>query len=173
MLVPKLSTIMIEGDIAAARAKAEKLGEPPREAWLLECVQEDRNNPLPCTDEDERKWGKRVDVGSEGKPNPTGAPGSSAEPQEPGAPRAPHEDEGDQELLKEILGGSEENGAAPAGSGAKPADAAPSTGEGSKDEGSKDDSLNDQKPKDEAPTDEAPVKENQPVKLNRPKRIRK
>jgi hypothetical protein len=57
MLVPKLSTIAVEGDIAAERAKAAALNEPPRDAWMLECVQEDRNNPLPCSDEDRKKWG--------------------------------------------------------------------------------------------------------------------
>jgi C4-dicarboxylate transporter, DctM subunit len=58
MLVPKISTFAIEGDIAEERAKAAARNEPPRDAWMLECVQEDRNNPLPCSDEDRKKWGK-------------------------------------------------------------------------------------------------------------------
>ncbi|HEX4334844.1 MAG TPA: TRAP transporter large permease subunit, partial [Polyangiaceae bacterium] len=57
MLVPGLSTIAIQGDIAKARADAASRNEPPRDAWMLECVQEDRNNPLPCSDEDRAKWG--------------------------------------------------------------------------------------------------------------------
>jgi hypothetical protein len=60
MWVPRLSTIAIEGDIREARLKAAKNNEPPREVWMMECVQEDRNNPLPCTPEDEAKWGKEV-----------------------------------------------------------------------------------------------------------------
>ena len=36
--------------ILNARAQAEKAGRPPREAWLLECVQADGLDPKPCTD---------------------------------------------------------------------------------------------------------------------------
>ncbi|HEY6560866.1 MAG TPA: TRAP transporter large permease [Polyangiaceae bacterium] len=56
VLFPRLSTAAVEKDIREAKEKAAKFGEPPREAWLLECVQEDRNNPLPCTEEDRKKW---------------------------------------------------------------------------------------------------------------------
>ncbi len=69
MTMPKLSTIAVEGDIAKARAKAEKHGEPPRDAWLMECVQEDRNNPLPCTDEDKAKWGAGKEIGAQPDPD--------------------------------------------------------------------------------------------------------
>jgi hypothetical protein len=55
--VPGISTFAVAGDIARARAKAAAVPEPPRDAWLMECVQEDRNNPLPCTEEDKKKWG--------------------------------------------------------------------------------------------------------------------
>lgn len=65
MLVPKLSTVAIEGDIARERARAARLNEPPRDAWALECVQEDPNNPLPCSDEDRAKWGKKAAVASD------------------------------------------------------------------------------------------------------------
>jgi len=51
-----LSTFTVEREIRDLREKAEKLGEPPRDAWQLMCVQEDRNDPLPCTEEDKRKW---------------------------------------------------------------------------------------------------------------------
>jgi C4-dicarboxylate transporter DctM subunit len=54
--VPKISTFAVAGDIAEARAQADKLGEPPRTAWSIECVQEDRNNPLPCSDEEKKKY---------------------------------------------------------------------------------------------------------------------
>jgi hypothetical protein len=56
MYVPKLSTVVVEKDIAAAKAKAARFNDPPREAWLLECVQDDRNNPLPCTDAEREHW---------------------------------------------------------------------------------------------------------------------
>jgi C4-dicarboxylate transporter, DctM subunit len=54
--VPLLSNVFVRGDIAVARAKAAREGSPPREAWLMECVQEDRSNPLPCTPEDKKKY---------------------------------------------------------------------------------------------------------------------
>jgi hypothetical protein len=57
MLVPGISTLAVRGDIAKARAEAAARNEPPRDAWMLECVQEDRNNPLPCSGEDRAKWG--------------------------------------------------------------------------------------------------------------------
>jgi C4-dicarboxylate transporter DctM subunit len=96
MLVPKLSTIAIEGDIVKARAEAARLGEPPRDAWMLECVQEDRNNPLPCTDEDRRKWGTQKE--QEAAPGGSAAPES--EVQEPA-------DDANDELVKQLMGGGE------------------------------------------------------------------
>jgi tripartite ATP-independent transporter DctM subunit len=50
--VPWFSTVAVTGDVAAARAKAKKDGLPPRDAWMMECVQEDPNNPKPCSPED-------------------------------------------------------------------------------------------------------------------------
>jgi tripartite ATP-independent transporter DctM subunit len=64
MTIPKLSILAVEGDIAKAKAKAAEFNEAPREAWLMECVQEDRNNPLPCTPEDKAKWGDGKDIGA-------------------------------------------------------------------------------------------------------------
>lgn len=93
MTIPKLSTIAVEGDIAAARAKAEKFGEPPREAWLMECVQEDRNNPLPCTDADKEKWGRGKDVVA-----PTEPTVEDDKPKDPGG-----DDEMD-DLLDQMMG---------------------------------------------------------------------
>ncbi|MGH7283768.1 MAG: TRAP transporter large permease subunit, partial [Polyangiaceae bacterium] len=54
--VPFLSDVTIRGDIARARAAAEQNHAPPRESWLMECVQEDTTNPLPCTDADKKRW---------------------------------------------------------------------------------------------------------------------
>jgi hypothetical protein len=75
MMVPWLSTVAVRSDIAHARAEAEKRGEPPRDAWMLECVQLDRNNPLPCSDEDKRRWGKVVGIvpAEETTPDPSQA----------------------------------------------------------------------------------------------------
>jgi len=56
MAVPWLSTRLVQGDIDAARAEAAKLGVPPREAWNLECVQEDPMNPHPCTDAEKAQY---------------------------------------------------------------------------------------------------------------------
>jgi tripartite ATP-independent transporter DctM subunit len=54
--VPSISTLMIRSDIAAARAKAAKLNAPPADAWKLECVQKDFDNPLPCTPEEQKLY---------------------------------------------------------------------------------------------------------------------
>lgn len=57
ILFPKLSTFMIDPTIAEIHAESDRTGLPPRDAWLLECVQEDKNNARPCTDADREKWG--------------------------------------------------------------------------------------------------------------------
>ena len=54
--VPWYSNVAVAGDIAAAHAKAEKEGAPPRDAWMMECVQEDPTNPQPCSAEDRAKY---------------------------------------------------------------------------------------------------------------------
>ena len=54
--MPWYSNVAIAGDVAAARAKAEKDGVPPRDAWMMQCVQEDPTNPQPCTPEDRAKY---------------------------------------------------------------------------------------------------------------------
>ncbi|MSP25371.1 MAG: TRAP transporter large permease subunit [Myxococcales bacterium] len=53
-----LSTFTVKDEIAKIRADSERLGVPPTEAWVLECIQEDRNNVLPCAAADIAKWGK-------------------------------------------------------------------------------------------------------------------
>ena len=50
--IPSISTIAVRSRIAAERDKALARGEAPRESWLLECVQYDPTNPLPCTEAD-------------------------------------------------------------------------------------------------------------------------
>ncbi len=56
MYVPKVSTVLVDKDSAAARAEALAKHEPPREAWRLECVQEDQTQPQPCTDEEKKRY---------------------------------------------------------------------------------------------------------------------
>ncbi len=85
--VPWLSNVTVRGDIAAARAAAGD--SPPREAWLMECVQEDRSNPQPCSAADRAKW-----------PN-----GRAIEPS--GDKPAAASDEDD--LMKELMGDPSEN----------------------------------------------------------------
>ena len=57
ILFPKLSTFTVEDEIVSLRKDAERDGLAPRAAWLLECVQEDKNNPRPCTQADRDIWG--------------------------------------------------------------------------------------------------------------------
>ncbi|HEY4016758.1 MAG TPA: TRAP transporter large permease [Polyangiaceae bacterium] len=50
--VPWISNVAVAGDVALVRAKAHRDGLPPRDAWMMECVQEDPSNPQPCSAED-------------------------------------------------------------------------------------------------------------------------
>ncbi len=65
MTIPWLSTVAVKGDIENARALAAKNDEAPTEAWLMECVQEDRNNPLPCNEAEKKKYSHLFDEDSE------------------------------------------------------------------------------------------------------------
>jgi len=56
--VPKLSNALVLDDIQKWRDQAEKENRVPSEAWFLECVQLDRNNPQPCSEEDKKKYPK-------------------------------------------------------------------------------------------------------------------
>jgi Na+-transporting NADH:ubiquinone oxidoreductase subunit NqrE len=58
--VPSISNMLVLDDIKAWRVRAEKENRTPREAWKLECVQQDPSNPLPCSDEDKKKYPKGV-----------------------------------------------------------------------------------------------------------------
>ncbi len=84
----------------------------PREAWHLECVQEDRNNPLPCSAEDQKIWGK----------DGTGGPGTKpVEKKTEHAFGEPHEGESvDDALMREMMGG----GAGDAGAKGEPGESA-------------------------------------------------
>lgn len=80
--VPKLSSMPVEADIQKWRDQAAKEHRVPSEAWFLECVQLDRNNPQPCSDEDKKKFPK-------GQMPPSTAP---AEVEDAGPPSTGDED---------------------------------------------------------------------------------
>ena len=54
--VPRFSNQLVLEDIQRWRDQAAKEKRVPSEAWFLECVQLDRNNPKPCSDEDRKKY---------------------------------------------------------------------------------------------------------------------
>lgn len=127
--VPAISNVLVAGDLSAARAKAMSLGIVPREAWLLECVQEDRSNPQPCTAEDRQKWphGELPAAVVPAKEAPKAAGGGDAEDdallakmmggaaKPPPAPSAAPADDEDALLLKMMGGAAKDAGrAAPA-----------------------------------------------------------
>jgi C4-dicarboxylate transporter DctM subunit len=142
MYIPKISTVFVDPKIDQARAEAAQTNTAPREAWLLECVQLDRNNPLPCTDEDRALWGedgtKRADTPLEPTPEPEADAGE--------------EEEAGDDLFKKMMGAgadggvtdADEEGAAPegdlfermmnAGKDGGAADAAPSGAPSSEDD---------------------------------------
>lgn len=54
--VPRLSNMLVLGDIQEWRDRAAKEHRTPREAWRLECVQQDPSNPLPCSEADKKNF---------------------------------------------------------------------------------------------------------------------
>lgn len=115
MYIPSLSTVAVQKDIAEAKAKAAKIGEAPRDAWMMECVQEDRNNPLPCTKEDKEKWGAGKEVKGPDQPEPEA---TSPTPEPSAAPSAEPGEDTDDDLLEQMLGGDKKKDE-PAGDAAK------------------------------------------------------
>ncbi len=78
--VPWFSNVVVARDVAAARAKAEKDGMPPRDAWMMQCVQEDPSSPQPCTVADMEKYpGGQL-------PAPAAPPGGAAPGEEDRVP---------------------------------------------------------------------------------------
>ncbi len=94
--VPSISTLTIRSTIQAVRDKAIAENVPPTEAWKLECVQEDPNNPQPCTEEERIKYANPV---------PTTPPTVDTS-----NPPPPTEDGGDDDLLKMMMGGGDGGG---------------------------------------------------------------
>jgi C4-dicarboxylate transporter DctM subunit len=128
MYVPKVSTLAVDGDIEKAYALAEKNKEIPRDAWLLQCVQEDRSNPIPCTDEDRKKFGP------DGTLNPYEPGGGSkdvvVQKDEPGMGDSPDAGapggDSDDDLFKQMMGsGTDAGSGTTTGSGDADAGAAP------------------------------------------------
>lgn len=124
IVVPSLSEFTVQSDINELRARAEKDGVAPRDAWLLECVQEDRNNLKPCSPGDIARWGKdglgvaEVDKPKDDKPKGDVIPASDVG-SDAGADASNAFDE--DALLKEMMGGSDvtDAGTPDAGEGAK------------------------------------------------------
>jgi tripartite ATP-independent transporter DctM subunit len=128
MYVPKLSTVLIDSDIEKAYAEAALKKEAPREAWLMQCVQEDRSNPIPCSAEDKKRFGKDglTSPYQDAAPKPSAAPVETAKPGSPdddlfkammgdtGAKPDDKPKNDDDALLKEMLGDTSK----PAGSAA-------------------------------------------------------
>ena len=120
--VPRISDVLILGDISAARADAAKAKMPPRDAWIMECVQEDRTNPMPCTDEDKKAWpnGQAPESENPAAPAPTAAASAN-----PAAPQAGSGEESDEDLAAAIFGGAKDGGASKpdaGGAGTEPTD---------------------------------------------------
>jgi len=98
MYVPKVATVLVDGDIQKAYVLAEQRKEAPRDAWLMQCVQEDRSNPIPCTAEDKLKFGP------DGTKNPYAEPEREApKPAEPDSSAAPSGSDTD-DLFKQMMG---------------------------------------------------------------------
>ena len=100
MYVPSLSTVLVDADIRKAYVEAEKRKEVPREAWLMQCVQEDRSNPIPCNEPDKARFGKDGTTNPylDATPIPSAAPSPSAAPTASAAPG------GDDDLMKQMMG---------------------------------------------------------------------
>jgi hypothetical protein len=95
MYLPSISTALLAADVAAARAEAKKSNSPPREAWQLECVQEDHTHPMPCTAEEIALYGNAYTGG---------APGSA--PVEPSGTPEPSGEGTDDDLFRQMVGGA-------------------------------------------------------------------
>jgi C4-dicarboxylate transporter, DctM subunit len=96
MYLPAISTVLLRGDVAAARAEAKRSGSPPREAWQLECVQEDHTHPMPCTPEEIAMYGNTYTSGA-AAPTPSEPTGATEGAGTGGA---------DDDLFRQMVGGA-------------------------------------------------------------------
>ena len=60
--VPWFSTVAVAGDVATARAKAATEHAPPRDAWMMECVQLDPTDPQPCSPAERASYAAKDDA---------------------------------------------------------------------------------------------------------------
>jgi C4-dicarboxylate transporter, DctM subunit len=67
--VPRLSNALVLGDIQKWRDQAARENRVPSEAWFLECVQLDRNNPRPCSEADKKAFPNGAMPATEEKPD--------------------------------------------------------------------------------------------------------
>ncbi len=126
IVVPRFSSFTVEKAVAERRAEAAKTGSAPRDAWLLECVQQDRNNPRPCSDEDIKKWG----VDGTGVAAATATSGDANGSAPSGQPQNAPPTKEQNDLFDEMMGDdSKGTGSASASSGGEAAPSASAAGE--------------------------------------------
>lgn len=106
MYVPKIATVLVDVSIEKAKATAQANREIPREAWLLECVQEDRSNPLPCTAADKAKFGADGTTNPYAPPEPPPEikPAVDAEKADAGAGGGTGDSDDMDDLMKQMMG---------------------------------------------------------------------
>ncbi len=102
--VPRISNQLVLADIQKWRDQAVKEKRVPSEAWFLECVQLDRNNPKPCSEEDKKNYPNAQMPQSDVSDEPKGA----------GAPTTTDDDDIDS-ILKGKAPADPEKTAKPAG----------------------------------------------------------
>jgi tripartite ATP-independent transporter DctM subunit len=95
MYVPSISTVLLDADVKAARAEAKRTNSPPREAWQLECVQEDPSHPMPCTPEEIAQYGNTYTT-------PSTAPDTPSKPDTEGSGA----EGGGDDLFRQMVGGA-------------------------------------------------------------------
>ena len=73
--VPRLSSQLVLEDIQKWREQAARENRVPSEAWFLECVQLDRNNTKPCSEEDKKNFpnGQMPELATPDEPQNAGA----------------------------------------------------------------------------------------------------
>jgi tripartite ATP-independent transporter DctM subunit len=113
IVFPRISSFTVEDKVAAKRAEAAAAGVSPREAWILECVQMDKNNPRPCTPEDKATYGEDG-TKLPGQPGGEATPGVEA-PVQLTKEEAQKQKADNEDLFAEMMG---ESGSTSTGSGA-------------------------------------------------------
>ncbi len=122
--VPSISNVMIRGDIAKVRAKATAMKAAPTDAWKLECVQDDPNNPQACTFEECRQFSATPDDcrcrffpdEAACKIPPSAKPPAAVASAKPAAVDAGAASD-DDALMREMMGAGLDSGALPDASG--------------------------------------------------------